>query len=290
MDERLIKNSITITTKKISKKSKKIFPFYGSVEKWTNKLMHKLNMPLCKSRIVIDRILKWVFKFRKQNVVIYQKTFKKLKKVINKNINYTASIPDINDELNYNFLKFILGQSYYSKYTEPFYTDTVYKPLSSMNKIILEINENGKIMNLFQPFNIELPELSWYCNEMLCNLNYTYAIPRVIKIVKHLLSTPITDFPNIIKNIDLCTSQARQSYKLGHTLSCYIDFNCSSILLFLNNLGPHYPSIRKIVSCIYKMQSAQKNILKINNAIYSLNINILTEMEKKPKNQENVII
>lgn len=61
-------------------------------------------------------------------------------------------------------------------------------------------------MNLFQPFNIELPELSWYCNEMLCNLNYTYAIPRVIKIVKHLLSIPITDFPNIIKNIDLYTS------------------------------------------------------------------------------------
>jgi len=159
-----------------------------------------------------------------------------------------------------------------------------------MNKIKLEINENGKIMNLFQPFNVELPELSWYCNEMLCNLNYTYAIPRVIKIVKHLLSTQITDFPNIIEDIDLCTSQARQSYKLGHTLSCCIDFNCSSILLFLNSLGPHYPSIRKIVSCIYKMQSAQKNILKINNAIYSLNINILTEMEKNRKIKENVII
>jgi len=86
--------------------------------------MRKLNMPLYKSRIIIDRILKWVFKYRKQNVVIYQKTFKKLKKVINKNINYTASIPDIN-ELNFNFLKFILGQSYHSKYTESFYTDTV---------------------------------------------------------------------------------------------------------------------------------------------------------------------
>jgi len=150
--------------------------------------MRKLNMPLYKSRIVVDRILKWVLKYRKQNVVIYQKTFKNLKKVINKNINYTASILNIN-ELNYNLLKFILGQSYHSKYTEPFYTDTVYKPLSSMNKIKLEINENGKIMNLFQPFNVEFPKLSWYCNEMLCNLNYTYAVPRVIKIVKHLLST-----------------------------------------------------------------------------------------------------
>lgn len=110
-----------------------------------------------------------------------------------------------------------------------------------MNKIKLEINENGKIMNLFQPFNVELPELSWYCNEMLCNLNYTY-IPRVIKIVKYLLSTQITDFPNIIENIDLCTSQARQSYKLGHTLSCYIDFNCSSILLLLLLLFYYYKS------------------------------------------------
>lgn len=33
------------------------------------------------------------------------------------------------------------------------------------------------------------------------------------------------------------------------------------------------------------MQSAQKYILKINNAIYSLNINILTETEKKSKIQ-----
>jgi len=86
-----------------------------------------------------------------------------------------------------------------------------------MNKIKLEINENGKIMNLFQPFIVELPELSWYCNEILCNLNYTYATPRVIKIVKHLFSTQINDFTNIIENIDLCTCQARQSYKLGHT-------------------------------------------------------------------------
>jgi len=31
------------------------------------------------------------------------------------------------------------------------------------------------------------------------------------------------------------------------------------------------------------MLSAQKNILKINNAIYSLNRNILTEMEKKSR-------
>ena len=76
MDESLIKNSITITTKKMCKKLKKLFPFYGSVEKWTNKLMRKLNMPLYKSRIIIDRILKWVFKYRKQNVIFIKRHLK----------------------------------------------------------------------------------------------------------------------------------------------------------------------------------------------------------------------
>jgi hypothetical protein len=85
-------------------------------------------MPLYKSRNNVDRILKWVLTYRKQNVVIYQKALKNLKEIINKNINYTASIPATN-ELKYNFLKFILGQSYHSKYTEPIYTDTAYSLL-----------------------------------------------------------------------------------------------------------------------------------------------------------------
>jgi len=53
-------------------------------------------MPLYKSITNVDNILKWVLKYRKQNVVIYQKDIKKLKEVINKNINYTASITDTN--------------------------------------------------------------------------------------------------------------------------------------------------------------------------------------------------
>lgn len=62
MYECSIKNSITITTNNIYEKSKKLFPFFGSVEKWTNKLMRKLIMLLYKSRTVVDRILKWVLK------------------------------------------------------------------------------------------------------------------------------------------------------------------------------------------------------------------------------------
>jgi len=34
----------------------------------------------------------------------------------------------------------------------------------------LEVNDEGKIMNLFQPININMPDVAWYCNDILCNI------------------------------------------------------------------------------------------------------------------------
>ena len=57
-----------------------------------------------------------------------------------------------NDEkLDYPLLRFILGESRHSKYTEPFYCNTILP--FTFNKT-LEVNDEGKIMNLFQPINI----------------------------------------------------------------------------------------------------------------------------------------
>lgn len=101
---------------------------------------------------------------------------------------------------------------------------------------------------------------------MICNFNYTYTIPKILKVIKYLLNTEPTNFPDTIKNIDLCTSQARNPLKLGHTLQCYTD-NCCSFLLFLNSVAPHFPVIRKLNACLYIMCNAQMKINKIDNAI-----------------------
>jgi len=63
-----------------------------------------------------------VLKYRKQNVVLYKTTFKHLKKIVNKKINYSEVVPN-DDQLDDPLLRFILGESGHSKYTEPFYCD-----------------------------------------------------------------------------------------------------------------------------------------------------------------------
>lgn len=53
------------TIKKKKPKSKQFFPFYLNIEKFTNRLIGKLKMPLVKGRCTADRVIKWVLKYRK---------------------------------------------------------------------------------------------------------------------------------------------------------------------------------------------------------------------------------
>lgn len=52
-------------------KSKQLFLFYVNIEKFTNRLIGKLKMPLVKGRCTANRIIKWVLNYRKQNVGTY---------------------------------------------------------------------------------------------------------------------------------------------------------------------------------------------------------------------------
>jgi hypothetical protein len=100
-------------------------------------------MPLVKGRCIADRVIKWILNYKKHNVMLY-KTIKHLKKIINYKINYSVVVLN-DDQLDYLLLRFILGESRHSKYTEPFYCDTIL-PIT-FNKT-LEVNIEGKIMNL----------------------------------------------------------------------------------------------------------------------------------------------
>jgi len=82
-------------------------------------------MPLVKGRCTSDKVIKWVLNYRKQNVALYKTTyFKHHKKIRNKKINHSVVILN-DDQLDYPLLRFILGESYHSKYMEPFYCDTL---------------------------------------------------------------------------------------------------------------------------------------------------------------------
>jgi len=121
-------------------------------------------------------------------------------------------------------------------------------PIPDKYNTKLQLNENGKIMNLFQPINVDLPDTAWYCNDILCNLNCSYTFPRVLKIIKSLLNSNPNDFSNKIK-----------------------------ILIYA------HLNIREVISLLYKMPNKQKKVKKIDGAIYNSNISILTGIENQSK-------
>jgi len=91
-------------------KAKVVFPFHGYIEKWTNRLMNAVKLPLGIARIQCDDILKSSMMARKNNVQLYINSFSYLKKVINKNIKHNILIPK-NEDIDFSFLCLILGPS-----------------------------------------------------------------------------------------------------------------------------------------------------------------------------------
>jgi len=67
--------------KKLETQKQKCFHFMV-----VQKLMSKLKTPLSESRTTANKIFKWILKYRKENIIIYKKTFKKLTHVINKKL------------------------------------------------------------------------------------------------------------------------------------------------------------------------------------------------------------
>jgi len=56
-------------------------------------------------------------------------------------------------------------------------------------------------------------------------------------------------------------------------------FQSSSTLLFLKSLGSHFPSLRSIVLIINKLRKTQRQIEKIDKAIYTSNVTALKNIE-----------
>lgn len=148
--------------------------------------------------------------------------------------------------MNFEFLISILGKSHHCKHSEQYFLDPIYKVLPNQFKMNLQINELCKILNLFPSINDDVG-VTWSCNDDICNFEYFYIIPKLLKTFKLFLILKLYDFPLKIKNIDLYNSDTNSSIKLGHPFACHINFKCCSTLLFLKNLGSHFPSLRSIV-------------------------------------------
>jgi len=96
------------------KKHDVLFAFKGSLEKWTNKLIQNLNLPLGKTRPIIEKMIKWVLIQRNSSTKTYTRNVKLLKTHIS-SINYTVAVLK-NEQLNFDLIittKLKIDSTYY---------------------------------------------------------------------------------------------------------------------------------------------------------------------------------
>lgn len=155
------------------------------------------------------------------------------------------------------------------------------------------LNEEGKLPTLFEPLpDTESTDFTkWKCNEM-CKINEEVIFDRLYAVIQQLLdSTPeeiitfvkrMDDCPrieqwnkSITEDCEECNTSLLQKPK-GHPHACYINYpnnyGCTSILLFLRCLAPHYPFIRGVVNSLYKIRRLHKEFSSVDTSIKELNV------------------
>lgn len=103
-----------------------------------------------------------------------------------------------------------------------------------------------------------------------------------------MLASNVSELINFVENVDKCDHRdSANPDKMGHPKECYIHYGnnyaCSSVLLFLRSMAPHYPFMRNIVSKVYKVKRELRKIREIDTAVENVDIIALTEISETVK-------
>lgn len=172
--------------------------------------------------------------------------------------------------------KFIamMGRSLHTKFSEAFFVDATYKPMEPSK---LHIDELGAAITLMNGTTEESEQelivtdgseksKTWKCKQE-CNIDQKMVYDRFYTIIQATIDASPQELVDFITNLDICDLQNSANVgKRGHLHACYIineiakNYGCSSILLFLRTLSPHFPFVRNLV---YKLYSARKHLKSI---------------------------
>lgn len=86
-----------------------------------------------------------------------------------------------------------------------------------------------------------------------------------------------------IEDMNSCDSVCSQMHKQGHTLSCRITNGSGAPLVVLQNLAPHFPKLRVLVSMLQIMRRELFSIHIIDTALYKPDLPKLEELARKAK-------
>jgi len=84
---------------------------------------------------------------------------------------------------------------------------------------------------------------------------------KLSEVISRISNCTALDARAFIQHIDDCTMQhARDPNLFEHCKDCHLDADAyGSKLLYLRQLSPHFPSIRRIVSMVYTIRKANKH-------------------------------
>ena len=113
--------------------------------------------------------------------------------------------------------------------------------------------------------------ITWECSldPPLCKLDGEAILTRLHAIYSKIVNCSANTTRQYMEHMDDCTNFKTTDTSLqGHPLECYLSSPpCTSDLLFLRILAPHFPAIRRIVMAIYEVR---RNNTRINEIEYAL--------------------
>lgn len=95
-------------------------------------------------------------------------------------------------------------------------------------------------------------------------------LTRLHTIYSKIIDCSLYTTRQYIQCMDDCTnSQMKYPHLQGHPIQCYLfSLPCTSDLLYLRTLAPHFPAIRHIVMDIYEVQRNDAKITEIHCALH----------------------
>ena len=113
--------------------------------------------------------------------------------------------------------------------------------------------------------------VTWECclDPPLCKLDGEVILSRLHTIYSKIVNCSASAARQYMEHMDDCTNiQMKDTSLQGHPLNCYLSSPpCTSDLLYLRILAPHFPTIRSIVMAIYEVWRNNTRILEIERAL-----------------------
>ena len=269
--------------------AKKYNKLNNSVRARTTGYIYKLirNASKCKlplKRMEADHLVRSSLCYRDIHCKQFMTSFKKLRTTI---IATLVKVLELTKEDETH--EVLLGASMHTASTESYFPGSSYHSaaLDTNGKVILSkfplLDNSGMKIN---------KSTAWACSSELCKLEPKADINKfVCDIYSSIGECNPLQARNFIQHIDDCCRPDTHDPKLkGHSEECHLDVNaCSSKLLYLRRLAPHFPFVRRLVNMIYNVKRSDNKICGIDRALQKGDVLGLKQIVKEQKHARKSI-